>query len=359
MVIHQLLPRFDAGDAVSSQAIAIRDALRDHGYESHVYAQRTDEFGARDGRPEEAYRPYMESGEDILIYHYLFFCNNYQMYLETSNRKILIYHNITPPEFYEEFDPETARFCRMGRELLPRLSACDLALGVSDFNRRDLVAAGFAEERTGVLPISPSGQLTGAPEDPALLARLRDGKLNLLFVGRVVPNKRVDDLVRLFRHYHHNVNASSRLIVVGSLANAYADYVIDLAKRFQLDDKILFLGKVDDAALKTCYTSSHFYVSMSEHEGFCVPLLEAFSFGLPVLAYAAGAVPETMGDAGVLCAEKDLDLLAEMVENLRRDPLARERIVDAQRDRLRDFSHEAFLARLDQYIGPFLGGEAR
>ena len=97
MVIHQLLPRFDAGDAVSSQAIAIRDALRDHGYESHVYAQRTDEFGARDGRPEEAYRPYMESGEDILIYHYLFFCNNYQMYLETSNRKILIYHNITPP----------------------------------------------------------------------------------------------------------------------------------------------------------------------------------------------------------------------------------------------------------------------
>jgi glycosyltransferase involved in cell wall biosynthesis len=242
----------------------------------------------------------------------------------------------------------------MGRELLPRLAACDLALGVSDFNRRDLVAAGFAEERTGVLPICPSGQLTGSPEDPALLARLRDGKLNLLFVGRVVPNKRVDDLVRLFRHYHNTINASSRLIVVGSLANTYADYVIDLAKRFQLDDKILFLGKVDDASLKTCYTSSHFYISMSEHEGFCVPLLEAFACDLPVFAYAAGAVPETMGDAGVVFERKAYPLLCEVLENVRGDRLLKERIVAAQRRRLEDFGETAFRQRLDEVLGRFL-----
>jgi glycosyltransferase involved in cell wall biosynthesis len=136
----------------------------------------------------------------------------------------------------------------------------------------------------------------------------------------------------------------------------YSDYVLALARELCLEEQVLFLGKVDDAALKTCYACSHFYLSMSEHEGFCVPLLEAFDAGLPVLAYTAGAVPETMGEAGVLFGEKDFPLLAELLDNLRRDPLQRERIVAAQRERLRHFDRESFLARFDETIGTLLGG---
>ena len=357
MRVHQMLPRFDAGDAVSGHALAIQEVLRDRGLESDIFAQGMDEFGQLYGRQEEEYRAYMDSSEDLLIYHYLLFCSNYRMYQETRNRKVLIYHNITPPEFYDDFDPDTADFCRRGKELLLQLTRCDLALGVSEFNRRDLVEAGFEEARTGVLPINPPpDRLTGCAADRSLRRRLGDGKLNLLFVGRLVPNKRLEDLVKLFWFYHKTVNASSRLVMVGSLASAYADHLIELTRRLGLAEKVFFLGKVSDAALKACYDTCHFYVSMSEHEGFCVPLLEAFSFGLPVLAFAAGAVPETMGDSGVLFDEKDFNLLAETLENLRRDPRQRQLIVEAQYRRLEDFGQASFLAKFDRTLGPFLEG---
>ncbi len=357
MRVHQILPRFDAGDAVSNHALAIQEVLRERGHECRIYAHGMDEFGVANGLPEAEYRAYLDSEDDLLIYHYLLFCENFELYLASRNRKVLIYHNITPPEFYEEFEPDTAAFCRMGRDLLPRLAVCDLALGVSDFNRRGLVEMGFPEEKTGVLPINPPpDRLTGSPLNQPLRERLDDGRLNLLFVGRVVPNKRVEDLIELFRLYHSAVNAASRLIVVGSMSSAYANRLLYLTERLGLEEKALFLGKVDDATLKTCYQCSHFYLSMSEHEGFCVPLLEAFDFDLPVLAYTAGAVPETMGDAGVLFSEKDYPLLAELLDNLRRDPLQRERIVAAQRERLRHFDRESFLARFDETIGTMLGG---
>ena len=358
MAVHQLLPNFVMGDAVSCHAMDIQEVLRERGIEAHIYAPQADAYGRHHGRPDAEYPEYMGREEDLLIFHYLIYCDNYEMYLESRNRKVLIYHNITPPEFYEEFDPVTEGFCRMGRDLLPRLAGCDLALGDSDFNRRELVQAGFPEERTGVLPISPVfGRFAGAPLDRQLERRLSDGRLNLLFVGRVVPNKRVEDLLRLVRQYGSVVNAAVRLVVVGALNSyVYADNVLGLADQLGLDEQVLFLGKVGDAALKTCYACSHFYLSMSEHEGFCVPLLEAFDFDLPVLAYAAGAVPETMGEAGVLFEEKDFPLLAELLDSLRRDPLKRQRITAAQRERLRRFDRESFLARFDETIGTLLEG---
>ncbi|WP_287155876.1 glycosyltransferase [Candidatus Solincola tengchongensis] len=361
MRIHQLVARLDPGDAISNQALSMHELFRSWGFESHLYAFDMDDYGKRFAEFDNRYRRFMHERDDLLIYHFGIYCDNHRYFLESANRKVLIYHNITPPEFYDPYYPEAVRLCRMGRELMPRLKECDLALGDSDYNRRELVEAGFPEERTGVLPINPPlNKLDEVEEDRALLRRLQDGRTNLLFVGRVVPNKRVEDVVKLFACYHYGVNARSRLVIAGMHLATYQTALLSLTERLGLLDKVHFLGKVSDSSLKACYLGAHYYLSMSEHEGFCVPLLEAFHFGIPVLAYAAGAVPETMGGAGVLFEEKDYPLLAELLGRLDRDDLMRERIVSAQYRRLEDFRPEAFAARLravvDRFASP-AGGE--
>ncbi len=356
MRVHQIVPRLDAGDAVSNQALCIHKLLTEWGFESRIFANGMDEYGKTYAAYDHHYREFMGNKDDLVIFHLAIYCGSYQMFLESRNRKVLIYHNITPPEFYECFYPEAAHLCRLGKGLLPQLAEVDLALGDSDFNRREMVAAGFVEAKTGVLPINPPlDKLDGIEEDEAFLQQLGDGKVNMLFVGRVVPNKRVEDIVKLFYCYHRGINARSRLIVAGSLLNTYYSALLSMAQRMGIQDRVHFLGKISDARLKSCYLGSHYYVSMSEHEGFCVPLLEAFHFDVPVLAYAAGAVPETMGGAGVIFDEKDYALLAELVDRLERDGFMRERLLESQRLRLQDFDSPLFEASLRRALGGLLG----
>lgn len=356
MRVHQIVPRLDAGDAVSNQAMSIHEHLTRWGLESRIFAYDMDEYGRRFASFDTAYGEFAGDEEDLLIFHYALFCDNYRYYLESRNRKVLIYHNITPPEFYVGFYPEAVRLCTLGRELLPQLTGCDLALGDSDFNRRELVAAGFAEEKTGVLPINPPlHKLDGVDEDHGLARWLQDGKVNLLYVGRAVPNKKLEDVIKLFYSYHRTVNASSRLVFAGPLAvNTYYSALLSFARRLGIQDRVFFLGKVSEGALKACYRHADYYVSMSEHEGFCVPLLESFHFGLPVIAYAAGAVPETMGGAGVLFTVKDYPLLAELLDRLERDSFLRERILEAQWKRLEEFREDSFAAKLQDVLERFV-----
>jgi glycosyltransferase involved in cell wall biosynthesis len=354
-----MVPRLDSGDAVSNMALAIHELLQSWGFESRIFATGMDELGEKYAAPDYVYQEFMGEKGDLLIYHFLIHCGNHRFYAGTENRKVLIYHNITPAEFYDRFYPEMAHLCRLGRELLPCLSDCDLALGVSEFNRRELLEAGFPEEKTGVLPINPPvDKLDGVEEDREFLRRLQDGKTNLLFVGRVVPNKRLEDVIKLFSCYHHGVNARSRLVFAGPIPiNTYYAALLSLVEKLGLEGRVHFLGKVSDSRLKACYVGAHYYISMSEHEGFCVPLLEAFHFDVPVLAYAAGAVPETMGGAGVLFDRKDHPLLAEFLERLEKDALLRERILAAQRRRLGDFGREVFVKALREALSPFLSME--
>ncbi len=356
MRVHQIVPRLDAGDAVSHQALSIHFLLRRWGVDSRIYATGRDELGKRYAAPDRDYLPFMGRKEDLLIYHYLLYCGNVEMYLRSRNKKVLIYHNITPAEHYRDFHLPLYRDCLRGREMLPQLNCCELALGDSEYNRRELLAAGFSEDRTGVLPICPTtDRLDGVRVDREVLKRLSDGKVNLLFVGRIVPHKKVDDVIRLFACYFRGVNAQSRLLLVGEPIMSYYTALSLQVRRLGLEDRVAFMGKVKDGALKACYLASHYYISMSEHEGFCVPILEAFHFGLPVLAYAAAAVPETMGGAGVLFDRKDFPLLAELLGRLDRDEVTRRRIVEAQRQRLRDFDHQEFERKLRRIVEGFQG----
>lgn len=238
---------------------------------------------------------------------------------------------------------------------MPLLRDCDLAVGDSDFNRRELVEAGFDEERTGVLPILPHVDRLGSiPAETVFERRFDDGKVNFLFVGRVAPNKKIEDIIKLFCAYNRGVNACSRLFIAGIVLNTYCSALLALVHKMGLAERVHFLDKVSDSRLKSLYRTAHYYVSMSEHEGFCVPLLEAFYFGVPVLAFDAGAVAETMGGAGVLFDEKDYPLLAELIERLEHDALLKERIVNAQRSRLDNYSIDNFRGKLGKALSEFL-----
>jgi glycosyltransferase involved in cell wall biosynthesis len=253
---------------------------------------------------------------------------------------VLQYHNVTPAGYFAPYDPALFRLAVLARRELATLAGrTDMALGVSEFNRRELEELGFA--RTGVLPLAVDlERLTHAAPRPALERTLDDDFVNVLFVGRIAPNKKIEDHIKLAEHYKRYVDAYYRFIFVGkydAVPRYYATIRALMSEYQLLHERFLFTGPVPDEDLAVYYRRSAVYISLSEHEGFCAPLLEAMATDVPVLAYAAAAVPETLGGAGVQFGEKDLEYAAELLGALIFDDALRQAVIAGQRRRLADF----------------------
>jgi glycosyltransferase involved in cell wall biosynthesis len=228
-----------------------------------------------------------------------------------------------------------------------------LALGDSEFNRRELVESGFDPERTAVLPIFLSqGDLDRTPVNQTLLRQLRGhGGVNFLFVGRIVPSKAIEDLLRIFSVYHRAINPQSRLYLVGSRYVETYDRQLDaLVDALDLQDGVRFTGLVSLSDLRTYYQAADLYLHASRHEGFCVPLLESMHFGIPILARKAAAVPETLGGAGVLFTRLQYAEIAEMAGLLVSDDGLRRQIIRKQKERLLQLGPEQAEAALRQAL---------
>ncbi len=346
MIINQWVPAAHRGDAIGDSARRMRGMLRGQGHASDIFALTIDDDLRGDVRPfadPEATRG------DVTIFHFALPSPMTSAFARLDGARVLQYHNITPAAFFAPYSPGLFRLASIGRqELASLVGHVDLALGDSEFNRRELEELGFAP--TGVLPIAvDTGRITGAPRRPALEKILGDGLINILFVGRIVPNKRIDDHIRLAEVYKRYVDSYYRFIFVGRYDGVpayYAQVRALIAEYRMLPDRFWFTGPVPDEDLAAFYRWADAYVSLSEHEGFCVPLIEAMAADVPVLAYAAGAVPETLGGAGVLLAPKDLEVAAEMLGLLVYDRPLRARVLDGQRTRLKDFAPERIEAQL-------------
>jgi glycosyltransferase involved in cell wall biosynthesis len=256
---------------------------------------------------------------------------------------VLHYHNVTPAYFFEPWDAGLARFCQAGRDQLAAMAdRTDLALGVSEYNRAELEALGFPD--TGVLPIAvDTERLRNAPRVPTIDSILGSDFVNILYVGRIAPNKKIEDIIRMAEHYKRYVDFRYRFIFVGKYdaVPQYYNAIRGLIAEYRMmNERFWFTGPVPDAELAAYYRNAHAYVSLSEHEGFCVPLVEAMSMDVPVLAYGAGAVPETLGGAGVCFTPKDLEQAAELLGALIYDEPFRSQVITGQRARLKDFSRE-------------------
>jgi glycosyltransferase involved in cell wall biosynthesis len=268
----------------------------------------------------------------------------------------LIYHNITPPEYFAGLHRRLARQCFRGRrELRAYADRCDLAMGDSEFNRRDLEGLGFS--RTAVLPVVPDfSHLESEPQ--WMLARdFDDDWSNIVFVGRVITNKKIEDLIRFFHAYHTIFNPRSRLIVVGSYSgfDRYLAALQHLAATLDASH-VHFVGHVSNEELVAFYEIADLFLCASEHEGFCVPIVEAFSKEVPVLAYAATAVPDTMDGAGVLYHDKTPAHVAHLIDAILSNAALRDDIVAGQRAAVDRLRAKDFAGTLLGFVNDILAG---
>ncbi|MBN1288254.1 MAG: glycosyltransferase [Actinobacteria bacterium] len=359
MNVIQLCARLEFGDAVSNHVLEINRELASRGCSTSIFANTLDEFGSQVARPDTCFPTADFSTGDVLIFHYSLYCENYRKYLEFPGKRVLIYHNITPPEYFAAYDKGVAEFCRLGRELLPQLKECDLALGDSEYNRLELVEMGFEPEKTGVLPIfidyesmkkkaASSGPVSGYKKS-----------FNVLFVGRAVPNKRIEDLLRAFFCYNRCINSNSNLFLIGpSWVDRYDAQLRWLLDSLGLWQNVHFTGRISDEDLAASYRDADVFLSMSEHEGFAVPLVESMAFDLPLLAYSSTAIPHTLSGAGISFSSKEFKHVAELMELLRTDPGLRNKIIEGQRKRLGYFSKESVAELLKNYLDRVTEGTA-
>ena len=354
MRVHQMTTGLSYGDAITNHIFAIDRRLRAWGLESRIFATYIEDRLADRAQLDGDYAPFLAQPDDLLIYHYSIYSPNLTLYERSANRKIVVYHNITPPEFFHGYDAALEADCRRGREALPRLAGCDLGVGDSDYNRRELVQVGVPAERTAVLPIFLDlAELRQTPLNPALYDRVRgQGRVNLLSVSRLVPSKACEDLLKLVAAYRATVDDRVHLWLVGRpLVALYQTYLARLAERLGLAEYVTFTDRVSLGDLRTFYAAADLYLSASRHEGFSVPLLESMTFDLPILAYAAAAVPDTLGTAGVLFKTFDYPVLAATAHHLATDAALRAAVVAGQRRRLADFAPERVEASLREILG--------
>jgi glycosyltransferase involved in cell wall biosynthesis len=347
--VHQLLPDALRGDAITNHALSIRDHLRSAGFASEVYAKRRDEAMAREVKPFDGAKIDPSAG---LIYHHSIGSDVTTVAIAHAGAKCLVYHNITPAEFYAPYRPGFAWLLEAGRASLRRLArhfAC--SVGDSAFNATELEACGFASP--GVLPIIVSPDRWNVAPDEALMNELQDGRTNLLFVGRVAPNKRQDALAEIFAEYVR-LDERARLVVAGEGddADPYFRHLLRRVRQLGLARRVLLTGHVSEAALLAYYRTAHLYLSPSEHEGFGVPLVEAMWFDVPVVARRGTAVNETLADAGMLYdADESHARIAQLAHRLARaDEDLRRRVLRAQQRRREAFTPSALSPVLDSLV---------
>ena len=348
MQIHQVLPALSYGDAASNHAIEIMGILRGSGYSSNIYAKYIHPKVSKFAKPLDKYE---KNASNTVIYHLSLAGLDVSDFVRRlPDKKVLIYHNVTPHHYFKGINDTLYDLCKRGREELKLFDGITkLALGVSEYSRRELEQYGFKD--SGVLPIILDyTKYAIQPDEKTMRAYATSDYVNLLFVGRIAPNKRIDDLIKIF-YYHKKINLKSRLFIVGSYESTekYLAQLQELVKNLGLTD-VIFTGQVSFEELIAYYRMADVFICMSEHEGFCVPLLESMYFHIPIIAYNATAVPYTLANCGVLVNEKRYDEIAEMVQLLITDKGLRKRIIEVQNERLKDFEWLKLREQLKKYI---------
>jgi glycosyltransferase involved in cell wall biosynthesis len=349
--IHQIIDYLSWGDAISNHALLLRDLLRNWGIRSEIYALVCDPRMANNCRPLGECRP---TRDDWLIYQYSLDSPLTEFALAHAAQTMLNYHNITPPHFFTAFDPHFAVRLQRAIHDMQRMRRLAGAVGVSYYNCRHLEELGFSPVTH--IPLLFSLDELGASatrtRGRSLYKQLDDGQQNILFVGRVSPNKRFEHLIRAFHYYHQLIESNSRLLLVGASPHGvYQAYLDMLVESLGLTGSVTFAGRVPlPEGFGAFYQAADVFLCLSEHEGFGVPLVESMYFDLPVIAYESSAVPETLGDCGVLVTEKRYDVIGELIHNLMTDQALRQQVIRKQRERLAAFDQTVVESQVKAWV---------
>jgi glycosyltransferase involved in cell wall biosynthesis len=338
VIVHQLLSGAGPHDAVTQQALAYRGLFDGWGWGGTDLAAAIDP--RLDGRVKLLER-LSPGADDVLLFHYSAYAPRLRDALALPQRKLLVSHNITPARWLWAYDAGSAVQCAVGRSQLPHFArAVDLAAGVSAYNAAELDAAGA--RATDVLPILFDRDGLGAPGDPAPSA----GSPTVLFVGRLTPHKRQDEVIRAFALYRRLHAPGARLVLVGSPQPRGLDEELRALGERLAPDAVTIEGGLSPEQLWDRYRAADAFLCLSEHEGFCIPLLEAFHFGVPVIARPVGGVPEVAGDAALLVEDRDPSVIAELLALAVEDEPLRAELRARGERRLEDFAYDRTAQRI-------------
>lgn len=345
MRVDQLIPNFHHGDAIGDTALHMKRFLRAQGFQSEIYCLERDRGLENSSQLISDYQK--SEARDLTILHYALPSPLTDVLLNSFGRKAIIYHNITPSHFFQGFSREMVRITDLGREELKKLVPhVQVAWADSEFNRQELEEYGF--KNTRVFPLFIDFDHYKKPISKFYFDLFRDGRVNILFVGRIVPNKKIDELIKVTFYYKKYISPLVRLIVVGKTSSLpkYYQSLVRMADEFYLQpQEICFTGHVSDDEMFALYSASDVFLSLSEHEGFGLPFIESMIFDLPIAAYDCTAVSGTLGDAGVLIKDKRVDRIGELIYILAHDKEMKKAIVAGQRKRLKKYKEEMDLEK--------------
>ena len=309
-----------SGDAVSNDVTSMQRVLEKHGYEARLCASSAD-FEEPKVWPLSEAGDFLRNPDDVLIYHHSFGWDaGIALLQELKCKTVIKYHNVTPPDFFAGVSAWHEQKCAEGLEQLKLIANAgyDIYLSDSAFNMRQLLELGADPVRNFVVPpFHHIDRLDATYGDPQILGIFRDGKTNVICVSRVAPHKNQEALIEAFALYHHYHNSNSRLLIVGREEKAFETYstrLRELIEFLDLKDAVVFAGEVSDAALKAYYLLGNVFLFASKHEGFSVPLVEAMAMKVPIVSYGAAAVPETVGEAGIVFDDFDPKAMASAVD---------------------------------------------
>jgi len=353
--IHQLVAGYSNGDAISNEARTLRSWFRSWGFESEIYcdAARILPELRKDSR--DIRHLLSDAGpEDLIILHLSIGSEINTLFAKCPGPKMLRYHNVTPSNYFRALNEPLAALLAQGRRQMKELAGvADITVADSAFNAAELTEAGHSGAQ--VLPLALELKRLHDTPNQEVLRKYDDGKLNVLFVGRCVPNKRFEDLLYAFYYLQNFQTPDCRLLMVGSAAGSetYRALLQSLGRDLKLRH-VEFAGSVLEPDLCAYYRLADVFVCMSEHEGFGIPLLEAMQADIPVMAYASSAVPETMDGAGLLFTEKYFDELAVWMQRLAQPGPLREQILQGQRERIQRYEQQDVQTRLRELLAPWL-----
>lgn len=355
MKIIQLLPTLAYGDGVGNDTLAIDTLLKKHGYETAIYAENIDRRIPKKIAYNVDELSELED-EDIILYHLSTGTSlNYKL-SDLNGRKMIMYHNITPPEWFLKYNKNSEQLCAEGIKGVKFLaSSAEYCLADSEFNKADLIKYGYQCD-IDVLPILiPFEDYEKKPSERILKKYQNDGFTNILFTGRIAPNKKQEDVIKTFYYYKKYFNDKARLFLIGSYSGMenYYDQLKTYVKELGVED-VYFSGHIPFDEILAYYHLADVFLCMSEHEGFCIPLVEAMYFNIPIVAYKNTGITGTLGGSGIGMEEKDMLLAAGIVNRIVSDEKFKEIIIEQQRKQLCSFDNQKVEKQLLYYLKKFI-----
>lgn len=355
MKIMQILPTIRMGDAIGNHVVALKKYISDAGYDTEIYAESIDNRLPQKTAKNIKYISKINE-DDIVIYHMSIGSKLSQWFAGLHCRKIMVYHNITPLQFADNENTEWRIKIANGLQEVKNLaSSVEYCIAMSEYNKLDLISMGYNQEKIVVMPYLIPFDDYEESSDTETLHSYSDEWVNILFVGRRARNKKIEDVIRAYAYYKKHINAKSRLILIGSKSmENYSEELMSYIRILDLPD-VVFPGHISLEKLIAFYKCADVFVCMSEHEGFCIPLIESMYFGIPVIAYDSTAIADTMNGTGVLIEEKDPVLIAHLLDRITRDEELKFNIIHEQKERIRQLNPimigETFINYLESIIG--------